>query len=156
MMHTPQTEAIGETIDAYYRAICFPPGGKPDWETLKRLFHPAARFLPIDQKTADQASVLDLHGYFQRFHAANEATQRYARGFFEREIERQVTVHQAMAHVWSMYEACHTPADEAPFSRGVCSMQLIYWEQRWVIISLFWQGTTDLTVSIERAPLEQC
>lgn len=139
-MHIPQTDAIGETIDAYYRTICFSPGSKPDWEKLAHLFHPAACFLPIDQETADQSSLLDLQGYFQRFHEANVANQRYDKGFYEREIQRQVAVHQAMAHVWSRYEARHTPADQESCSRGICSMELIYWEQRWVIISLIWQG----------------
>ena len=47
-----------------------------------------------------------------------------------------------MTHVFSTYESRRAATDEAPFARGINSIQLFDDGTRWWIISVYWQGET--------------
>jgi hypothetical protein len=60
-------------------------------------------------------------------------------GFFEKEIARRTEQFGHIAHVWSTYESRHQADDPEPFMRGINSIQLIYDDTRWWIITIYWE-----------------
>jgi hypothetical protein len=44
-----------------------------------------------------------------------------------------------IAHVWSTYESRHKEDDPQPFMRGINSIQLLYDDSRWWIVTVYWQ-----------------
>lgn len=64
-------------------------------------------------------------------------------GFFEKEIARRTESFGQIAHVFSTYEARHSPDDEKPFLRGINSIQLMSDGKRWWIVTIFWQAEDE-------------
>ena len=58
--------------------------------------------------------------------------------FFEKEISRKVEQFGNIAQVFSSYEAFHSESDAQPFMRGINSIQLLYDNQRWWIVNVYW------------------
>jgi hypothetical protein len=78
--------------------------------------------------------VFDCDGYIASrtpFFAAND--------FHEIEICRRVERFGNIAHVWSTYEGRRSP-DEAPFLRGINSIQLFHDGDRWWVMSILWDN----------------
>ena len=67
-----------------------------------------------------------------------EAFHRNA--FFEIEIDRKAERYGNMAHVFSTYESYRSPEKDAePIARGINSFQLLYKDNRWWVLTIFWQ-----------------
>mgnify|MGYP001464535035 CR=1 FL=1 len=64
-------------------------------------------------------------------------------GFFEREISRRVEKYRHITHVFSTYDSRHSASEKKPFARGINSIQLIYDNHRWWIISILWNAETE-------------
>ena len=62
-------------------------------------------------------------------------------GFFESEINREVRIFGKMAHVWSSYET-RLVKDGPVVRRGINSIQLLYENDRWFIVSWVFEGET--------------
>jgi hypothetical protein len=60
-------------------------------------------------------------------------------GFYESEIARRTEVFGNIAHVFSTYESRRAKAD-APFARGINSIQLLKDGDRWWIVTIFWDA----------------
>jgi hypothetical protein len=78
--------------------------------------------------------VLDVDGYIERSRDYLEKN-----GFFEKEIARRTEQFGHIAHVWSTYESRHHEDDPQPFMRGINSIQLLYDDSRWWIVTVYWQ-----------------
>ena len=134
--------SIDAIITAAYEAISGPAGQKRDWNRERSLFIPGARLIPTaakpgvtnesEPKIAPQ--VLDVDGYIERVGDYLETN-----GFFEREIARRTEQFGHIAHVWSTYESRHQKDDPEPFMRGINSIQLLYDDKRWWIVTIYWQ-----------------
>ena len=61
-------------------------------------------------------------------------------GFFEREVARRTERFGNIVHVFSTYESRHTLDDVEPFVRGINSIQLLWRERRWWVVTVFWQN----------------
>ena len=60
-------------------------------------------------------------------------------GFFEKEIARSVHKFGNIAQVFTTYEAYKSESDTQPFMRGINSVQMLYDNNRWWIINIYWQ-----------------
>jgi hypothetical protein len=60
-------------------------------------------------------------------------------GFFETPIANRIESWDHIAHFWSTYQSRHAK-DEAPFARGINSIELMNDGNRWWIITVYWQG----------------
>jgi hypothetical protein len=137
--------SIDAIITAAYEAISGPAGQKRDWNRERSLFIPGARLIPTAKAvTGDEGrvtssgevspQVLDIDGYIERVGDYLETN-----GFFEREIARRTEQFGHIAHVWSTYESRHQKDDPEPFMRGINSIQLLYDDKRWWIVTIYWQ-----------------
>jgi hypothetical protein len=129
--------SINAILAAVYDVISGPAGKKRDWDRMRSLFLPGARLLPTGpRQTGGYGSrVLSLEDYVTR---GNEIFDK--EGFFERETARQTETFGNIAHVFSTYEARHSPDDPKPFVRGINSIQLMNDGKRWWIVTIFWQA----------------
>jgi hypothetical protein len=76
--------------------------------------------------------VFDADGY-----AASRGPILERAPFWETEIARRVERFGNIAHVWSTYESRRSP-DEAPFMRGINSIQLYHDGDRWWVVAVLW------------------
>jgi hypothetical protein len=126
--------SIDGIITALYASISGPAGAR-DWRRQRRLFLPGARMIantPREDGTVD-VELLDADTY-ERVRAPVFIEQ----SFYESEVARRTERFGCVAHVFSTYESRSTP-DAAPFMRGVNSIQLLFAEGRWWIVSAAWQ-----------------
>ena len=140
------TAALDNTLREMYEVISFPEGGEPDWERMKIVFHPQARFTRI---TPEGTDYFDL----QSFQAM--AMEMLDRGvytaFFEEEIARREHIFGSLAHVLSVYETKRSPAAVSCLARGVNSIQLIWMDNSWQVLSLLWdEATADHPLDIHQ------
>ena len=125
-------------IRAYYEVVSGPAGQPRDWARDSTLHHPEA-VVTVVGRDADGAVVIepsDLAAYHAQSGGLAEA------GFFEVEIARETQQHGAVAHVWSTYEWRQT-ADGPVGGRGVNSIQLVWDDARWWIVSWMFDGRSD-------------
>ena len=125
-------------VAALYDVISGDAGVPRDWNRFRSLFHPSAKLIPIGTPAEgpSTATYLSPDDYIAR------AEPFLMRGFHEREVVRRVETFGHMTHVFSTYESRHAAADEAPFARGINSIQLFDDGTRWWIVSVYWQGET--------------
>jgi len=133
-------ESIDAIISAAYDSISGPPG-KRDWNRERSLFIPGARLIPMAENAGETSPggeitphMLDIDGFIARVGDYLEKN-----GFFEREIARRTEQFGHIAHVWSTYESRHNEDDPQPFMRGINSIQLVYDDNRWWIVTIYWQ-----------------
>ena len=151
---TPSTPAanpadvgsIDAIVNAVYDVISGPAGKKRDWDRMRSLFIPGARLIPTGPRPNNSygSRVLTVEDYVTRGSVLFEKE-----GFFEKEVARKSESFGQIAHIFSTYEARHSPDDEKPFMRGINSIQLMNDGKRWWIVTIFWQGEDD------KAPLPQ-
>lgn len=129
----PRAEDVG-TLDgilaAYYDVVSGPPGPR-DVERDKSLHWPGARagILADDPELARPVvQMMTLDEYHER------SAPLFAKGFYEREIHREVVTFGEVTHAWSTYETRATP-DGPVTGRGVNSIQLFHDGRRWWITS---------------------
>lgn len=132
-------ETIDSIIAAAYEVISGPAGKERDWKRERSLFIPGARLMPTAKKpgavnSKGELQLLDVDAYIARSKPYFEKD-----GFFEKEIARRTEQFGQIAHVWSTYESRHNADDPKPFMRGINSIQLFHDDNRWWIVSIYWQ-----------------
>jgi hypothetical protein len=131
------TDALDKTLRDMYTVISFPETAEPDWEGMKTVFHPQARFTRITPEGTD-------HFDLQSFQAM--AMEMLDRGvytsFFEEEIARREHVFGSLAHVLSAYATKRSPDAASCLARGVNSIQLLWGDNSWRVLSLLWDEAT--------------
>ena len=130
-----KVESLDSTLSTLYAVISGEKGAERDWDLFKFLFHPDARLIPVRKK--------DDGLYTPRYMTPEEyinlsGTYLVENGFFEKEIHRDAQTFGAITQVFSTYESFHSESDEAPFMRGINSIQLLNDGQRWWIINIYW------------------
>lgn len=128
--------SIESIVNAAYDSISGAAGKKRDWNRVRSLFMPGARLIPTGNNAEGKitAQVLDVDGFFAR---SNDYLEK--NGFFEKEIARRTEQFGHIAHVFSTYESRHKADDPKPFMRGINSIQLMYDDKRWWIVTIYWQ-----------------
>jgi diamine N-acetyltransferase len=116
-----------------YELISGPADQERRWDEVRELFLPGAR-LRLNGKNPDGSPRhLDITvGEF-----AELATEHYRqRGFWEREIARQVHYYGNIGHIFSTYETRMDGPETDPIARGINSIQMFRGEEAWKIASV--------------------
>jgi len=125
--------ALDTAMRRLYAAISFPEGGTPDWAGVRALFAPWAR---VTRVTPEGVDALDLAGFEAMFTELLESGAVLS--FYEYEVARRLDLFGSVAHVLSAYETKRSLEALAPFGRGINSVQLLFQDGRWSIVSLVW------------------
>src|SRR5580704_1234026 len=126
-------KSVDSLLAALYDVISG-PAGEREWNRFRSLFMPNAR-LTSAEKTPDGAvrvrpsSVEDYVRLGGNYFLKN--------GFFEKPIVSRVETFGNVAQVFSSYESRHAPG-EAPFARGINSLQMLYDGKRWWVVNILW------------------
>ena len=132
-MDTPKRAALEEALCRIYEVISFPEGGLPDWVGIRKLFAPWARITRI---TPEGTDALDVDGFEAMFTEMLDTGAVLS--FFEYEVGRRLDIFGSVAHVLSAYETKSSPDARSPFGRGLNSIQLIWEDKKWSVVSLVW------------------
>lgn len=109
-----------------------------DWDRLRSLFLPDARFVIgwWPSEDGEQEQVLrawDVESFI------NAAKGFYRESnFYEREIARRVDRFGNIAQVFSTYESRVDSEESEPVARGINSVQVVFVKGRWWIAHLVW------------------
>ena len=128
---------IGAVVTAMYASISGPAGPR-DWDAQDKFFHENARMMRTEVDAAGRArlKIMSRDDYRENtapFFAKND--------FYEVEIDRTIEIFGDVAHVWSAYEARHSPSDKEPERRGVNTIQLARGQDGvWRIVSMLWDN----------------
>ncbi len=129
-------KSIDAIVASLYDVISGDAGEARDWDRFRSLFAPGARLIPTvaTREGGARARVLTPEEFAK---LAGEATKE--QGFHESEIARRTEAFGNVAHVWSTYESRHAKG-EAPFSRGINSIQLMKDGDRWHVVTIYWDS----------------
>ncbi len=126
-------KSIDSILAALYNVISG-PAGERDWNRFRSLFLPGATLTSAGKDREGNIHVrpLTVEGYVTG--AGGYFSQH---GFFESPIVSRVQTFGNVAQVFCSYES-RGAAGEAPFARGVNSIQLAYDGKRWWVVSILW------------------
>lgn len=132
-------------VRALYQSISGPGDAERDWDRIRSLFDPKARFL-IGRWLADPAEPKEVvfEWDLEAFLAEGRAYW-LGEGFWESELVGRIERFGNVAHVLSSYESRTGSEDSEPIGRGVNSVQLIRHADRWWITSIVWDVETSAT-----------
>jgi hypothetical protein len=125
--------SVNAILAALYDVISGPPGER-DWNRFRSLFMPNARLISatITPDGAVRVHPNSVEGYVRRAGA-----YFLKNGFFEKPIVNRIETFGNVAQVFSSYESRHALA-EAPFARGINSIQLLNDGKRWWVVNILW------------------
>lgn len=130
--------SIDGIMAAIYDVISGPAGEQRDWDRFHSLFIDGARLIPRASQNPNGVIVFTPDDYVER---VDEIFLRD--GFFEAEIGRRTERYGDIAHVLSAYDSRRKIDDPEPFARGINSFQLLHHNDRWWIVTIYWQGETE-------------
>ena len=127
-------KSIDSIIEALYEVISGPAGEQRDWDRFEYLFIEDGRLMPTGQN--QQGEVVYRNWGVKEY--VERVDQSFLdNGFFELEVSREVEDYRNIAHVFSTYKSMRTEGGEV-FARGINSIQLLWDNERWWIVSVFW------------------
>ena len=131
--------SIDAIITALYDVISGEKDEERDWIRFRYLFHKTGMLRSVGKNKEGVVTV--------RVMTPNEYINRAGpylikNGFFEREIGRRTEQYRYITHVFSTYDSRNSIREKDPFARGINSIQLMYDDNRWFIISILWNGET--------------
>lgn len=119
-----------------YEVLSGPGDVERDWTTFASLFTADARlriaFTGADGTTIHQAWTP------AEFAAMAAVDYRDRGGFWERAVFERIEEFGSIAHCWSTFESREKSAENAPFARGINSIQLVRTGDGWRIAHLVW------------------
>ncbi len=138
--YLPKVQTLDSTLMNLYSVISGEKGEERDWELFKFIFHPEAKLIPTSKNEEGlyRPNYMTPEGYMER--AGGWLLEN---GFFEKEIHRVVQNFGNITQVFSTYESYHSEKDEAPFMRGINSIQLLNDGERWWIINIYWMQESE-------------
>ncbi|MEZ5974991.1 MAG: nuclear transport factor 2 family protein [Planctomycetota bacterium] len=134
----PDPAQIGGLMQSLYDVISGPAGQARDWTRFEGLFHPGGAWLMVVGRPGGGEARLARRLTPADYRAAAEPMFQ-ASGFHERELSRRVECYGHIAQVFSTYETRHE-ATGPVFDRGINSLQLVWEDGRWYVLSILWQG----------------
>lgn len=132
----PDLTSVDEVIEALYGSISGAAGEPRQWDLFYQLLHPtAARLVSMDLGPQGEA----VHRLMTPAEFVAVADGAFlADGFFERELGFRQERFGNMVHRFSAYDSKRTLSDPEPFSRGINSIQLLWSEGRWWVVTILW------------------
>ena len=128
---------IDSTINSLYSVISGEKGKKRDWALFKFLFHADGKLITSgkNDESKFQIRYMKPDDYIK-----SSGKWLVDNGFIEKEVHRTVDAFGNIAHVFSTFESFHSKTDDAPFMRGINSIQLLNDGKRWWIVNVFWDN----------------
>lgn len=138
MTSNPELATVDGVIKNLYAVISGPAGQRRDWNKMRDLFRPEARLsaLGTDRDGKPRFVTMAIEDYIR-----NSGPNFEQNGFFEREIGRVTEEYGDLVHVFSAYEA-RREEKEAPYMRGINSIQLVKKDGRFWIANIVWNTET--------------
>jgi hypothetical protein len=131
-----KVKTLDSTIKTLYSVISGKKGEARNWELFNYLFKPEAKLIP----TGTNKQGVHMARYMTPQEYINTSGKwLIENGFFEKEIARSVHKFGNIAQVFTTYEAYKSESDTQPFMRGINSVQMLYDNNRWWIINIYWQ-----------------
>lgn len=132
--------SIDFTINSLYQVISGSKGEERDWDFLRYIFHPEAKFIFSGKRKDGSfgARYVSMDDYIN-----NSGKLMLENGFYEKELHRVTEQFGQIAHVFTSYECFHNQEDEKPFMRGINSTQLMYTGKRWMVMSIYFTQETE-------------
>lgn len=134
------TDSLDGILAATYASISGAAGEERDWDRFRSLFHPGGARLMAVGRDAEGRTLLRVRTPDEYVEGASGYFATNA--FYEREVARRVERFGHIAHVFSTYESLREPGGE-PFTRGINSLQLLWDEERWWILSILWDEESE-------------
>ncbi|HMI85967.1 MAG TPA: hypothetical protein VK550_17840 [Polyangiaceae bacterium] len=131
--------SIDAVLAALYGSVSGPPGPR-DWDRVRSIFAPGAWVAPVEHRASGKAvaQVMNLEAFIER--SARSVSHE---GFYEKEIARRADAFGSIVHVFSTYEARHSPDEPRAFRRGINSIQLLNDGDRYWVVSVYWDTERD-------------
>lgn len=126
-------KSIDSILSALYGVISGPVGER-DWNRFRSLFLPQARLTAATKNADGSARVrpMSVEDY-----AKGAGSYFLQHAFFESPIVNRIATFGNITQIFSSYES-RRAAGEAPFARGINSIQLLNDGTRWWIVSILW------------------
>jgi hypothetical protein len=128
--------SIDALINASYEVVSGKKGAARPWQRDHYLHHPKAVYSYFSKDKNQQ-----VYYTLEEFHKETNAMVFHT-DFYESEINREVRIFGNIAQVWSTYET-RLEAQGPVKRRGINSIQLIYENKRWYILSWTFCGEND-------------
>ena len=134
-----KVQSIDGIINSLYEVVSGDTVNERNWELLKYLLQPEAKLISYGKGANGESSIsyMTADDYIARAGAFFKQTN-----FYESEISREVEHFGPMAHVFSTYQSSAHASGEAPFARGINSIQLLNDGKRWWIVNIYWASET--------------
>lgn len=129
--------SIDGLVKALYQGISFAPRKQPEYKMLELLFHSNALVTPPKGDTGGVLTPMTARQFITSFDKSLKSEGLIELGATEEEVGRQTLVFQRTALVASSYHFTVSGSD-TPVARGVNSLQLVFDQDRWWILSLAW------------------
>lgn len=129
-------KTIDTLIKASYEVVSGEKGAKREWERDNYLHHQKALYSFFHSSRQEQVTIT-----VQEFQRETDE-MIFSTAFYESEVNREVRIFGNIAQVWSTYET-KLEKDGRVERRGINSIQLIFENNRWYIISWIFCGETD-------------
>lgn len=129
-------KTIDALIKASYEVVSGEKGEKRQWERDNYLHYPKAVYSYFDREQNKQVTIT-----LEEFHKETDEMV-FDTAFYESEVNREVRIFGNIAQVWSTYETKLENGGTVK-RRGLNSIQLIFENNRWYIISWTFCGETD-------------
>lgn len=139
-------KTIDSLIQTNYTILGGEPGEARDWDLYRFLFHPNGRLIRYEKDLTDgvlRPQFLSCEDYING--TGEWLNTRKKTAFYENEAHREVHAFGNIAQVFSTYQCFNSKDDmvnNKPYTRGINSFQLLYDQDRWWILNLFWARET--------------
>jgi hypothetical protein len=124
-------------IAAVYQTISGPAGTPRNWDRLRGVMAPNARFTALHVVDG----VVKVRSLTVEEYIANAGPYFAKQGFYERGVLTHVNRWGHIETAASPYESRHAPG-EAPFARGINQFRLYFDGKRWWVESIMWEDET--------------
>ena len=128
---------IDTIVRALYESVSFKAGGRPDHARFRTLFAMNARISP-PKEHRDQPQVLSVADFLTLSEKQLEHSNDLNSGYLEKEIHRTTQRFGNIAHLLSVFESRPTSNPAPAVTRGMKSIQLLFDDSRWWILSVAW------------------
>ena len=126
-------KSIDSILTALYKVISG-PAGERDWDRFRSLFLPGAALTSAEK---DRDGIIRVRPRSVEGYVTGAGGYFAQHGFFESPIVSRVQTFGNVAQVFCSYES-RGAAGEAPFARGINSIQLAHDGKRWWVVSILW------------------
>ena len=135
-----KVESLDSILYHLYDVISGEKGQERDWKFMRSLFVSGAQLIPVRENAEGRmtSTSMSVEDYIQ-----NAGPYLIENGFFEKEIHRTIDQFGNIAQVFSTYESYHSEKEIKPFARGINSIQLLFDNNRWWIVNIYWQNETN-------------